>query len=79
MKKRTKKQKLKHYVIEVIVEQRFSSLKDIEASSQEEAFEMAKKIAAQDFSRELATEDYWTEIGKPLVIGTTVEDEYPVD
>jgi len=66
---------IKHYVIAVTVRQEFSALKDVEASSLEEAIQKAKKLSINSFSREL-NDDIWSEQGEPEVVSTSIEDEF---
>lgn len=67
---------LKHYVVEVTIKQEFSSFKDVEASSKQEAISKAQELAKKQFSRELYNDDVWSELGDPKVVETTIEDEY---
>jgi hypothetical protein len=67
--------KLRQYVIAVTIKQEFSALKDVEASSSQEATQKAKKLALSSFSRELR-DDIWSEQGEPEVVSTSIEDEY---
>jgi hypothetical protein len=76
MKKTKKAKKQRHYIIEVVIEQTFNALQDVDADSLEEAIKAATKSAL----RHGATDDeVWAMIDQPTVVSTSVEAEYSND